>query len=339
MSKNSSPKIGVIIVSYSSDDVVGQCLSSLLGSTYDNLAIVVCDNASLDATVDVVRQSALDAGLDLAEFNGSEMPSESAPGKLTLIHTGENLGYAGGVNVGLEYMMNSADIDYFWVLNPDSEVEPQTASSYADMIGKCGDFSLMSGRTLYFGEDGMIQTDGGLVNMWTGICSNANVGQNRRDTAMPDADGLDYLSGANLIASRKFVEQAGMMREGYFLYYEEVDWAFRRGTLPLLVCPDAVIYHHAGTAIGSGTTKRRPSAFSNYFNFRNRSWFILNFRPWAFPVAYVYSFLKITKLLSIGAWDEANGAWRGLNNLNPPKSVSDRISAGAHGLAFARREK
>ena len=233
--------------------------------------------------------------------------------------------------------MNSADVDNFWILNPDSVVEPDTASEYAKMITTSGGYGLMSGRTLYYGENGMIQSDGGRVNMWTGICSNVNVGQNRADIGMPDAGELDYLSGANLIASRQFVETVGNMREGYFLYYEEVDWALRRGPLPLVTCPDAIIYHHAGTAIGSGTTRRRPSAFSNYFNFRNRAWFIRQFRPWAYPVAYVYSALKIVKLLLAGAKEEADGAWRGLNNLRPPKAVSDRIDASVHRLAFGKR--
>ena len=40
------------------------------------------------------------------------------------------------------------------------------------------------------------------------------------------------------------------MREDYFLYYEEVDWAMRRGSRPLRYCEGLRIYHRAGTAIG-----------------------------------------------------------------------------------------
>lgn len=337
MTKSMQIKIGVIIVSYQSSDVLGECLASLANSTHGALHLVVCDNASPDQSRELVRGFAVDTGLDFAEFGSSELPAVTEPGNLTLITSSENLGYAGAVNLGLDFLMASRDIDHFWVLNPDSVVEPGTATAYATKIAQTDRYALMGGRTLYFGENGMIQSDGGRVNRWTGICSNVNVGRNRSDTAMPDADDLDFLSGANLIASREFVVAAGKMRDDYFLYYEEVDWAFRRGDLPLVLCPEAVIYHHAGTAIGSGTTRRRPSGFANYFNYRNRAWFIRHFHPMAAPVAYLYSFLKVLRLLSLGAREEAAGAWRGLNNQRPPKSVADRVDPSAHKYAFQSR--
>ena len=83
-----------------------------------------------------------------------------------------------------------------------------------------------------------------------------------------------------MVVSRDFLARVGPMREDYFLYYEEVDWALRRGDLPLAFAGDAIVYHHGGTSIGTGRLDERPSAFSNYFNYRNRMRFMRRFHPW-----------------------------------------------------------
>ncbi len=104
-----------------------------------------------------------------------------------------------------------------------------------------------------------------------------------------------------MVASRLFIEQAGLMVEDYFLYYEEVDWAFRRGDLPLRLVPDAVVYHHGGTVIGSGSLSRRATPFANYFNYRNRARFARRHMPLALPLLLAKAVLKAGQLLMMGA--------------------------------------
>lgn len=337
MSANENKAIGVIIVSYSSSDVIVECLKSLELSDFENLNIVVCDNASPDSSNELIREFANQQAVEFEEVRPVDfMQSDQvAPKRLTLVSIPENLGYAGGVNVGIDYFLKCEDIEYFWVLNPDCTVQPDTASAYIKCADNAGEVGLMSGRTLYHGEGGMIQSDGGWVNLWNGICTNLNFGLMQSDVNMPDPNKVNFLLGANLIATRNFVDKVGKMCEDYFLYYEEVDWAMRRGTLPLVLCPDAVVLHHAGTSIGSGTMHRRHSAFSNYFNYRNRMRFVRKFRPIALPFAYTYSLLKVIRLVLSGAMDEASGAWRGLNNQPPPKSVAERLDETARIRAFA----
>lgn len=340
MSMATNKPLGVIVVSYASSDVILECLQSLLASEYQPLRIVVVDNASPDNSCELVRKFAVQNSVDFTETSPEEFQprNSTSPKHLNLITSSENTGYAGGVNLGLNFLMKSLDVDSFWVLNPDSVVQPDTATTYANAMAKAGTFGLLAGRTLYFGEAGMIQSDGGWVNLWTGVCHSINQGKMRDDVTMPDLESVNFLSGANFIASRSFVKQVGYMKEDYFLYYEEVDWAMRRGKLPLALCPQAIVLHHGGTAIGSGTTRRLPSAFSNYFNYRNRMIFVRRFRPIALPVAYVYSLLKIVKLLLQGARTEANGAWRGLNFLAPTKLIAGKIDQAAHKRAFGRNK-
>jgi GT2 family glycosyltransferase len=329
--------IGAVIVGYQSGDVIGPCIRSLLASSGTAVRIVVCDNASSDDTIDVVRSVAAEADLPVAEWPADKVGALGPEdlGQITLIRSPVNLGFAGAVNLGLRVLLADPGVSLFWLLNPDGVATPGAAAAYLRAAEE-GPFGLMGGRTLYHDPPNHIQSDGGRVSAWTGMCGNVNLGRLPDEVTMPDASAIDYISGANLVASRAFVEQVGLMTEDYFLYYEEVDWAARRGDLPLRLCPDALVLHHVGTSIGSATTARRASAFANYFNFRNRMRFMRRFHPVRLPVAYAYSMAKIASLVVKGAWSEAEGAFRGMHGLAPPDAVKDRIAPEARRLAFGR---
>jgi len=66
--------------------------------------------------------------------------------QVTLIETGKNTGFAGGVNVGLAHLAQDDAIDRFWVLNPDCAVPPETARVLA--VAPDG-FALLGGRIIY----------------------------------------------------------------------------------------------------------------------------------------------------------------------------------------------
>jgi GT2 family glycosyltransferase len=328
--------IGVIILTFQSADMIEACLDSLRASDHADLRIVVCDNNSQDDTVDVIRSWAAGQGIDLTESDlNTKRPEE--PGFLTLLHTGANRGFAGGVNAGIVHLQADPRIDLFWILNPDSEATPGAAGAYARCAERLGRFSLMGGRIRYHEAPSWIQSDGGRVSPWSGICRNLNAGLMPEDVCIPDVASLDFISGANMVASRRFIEQAGPMVEDYFLYYEEIDWAARRGDLPLALCPEAVVIHHGGTTIGTGSVTKRASPFANYFKNRNRMRFMRRFRPLALPVAWGLSMLRVVKIFAIGANAEAWSALSGLNGLPPPSCVRDRIAPIDRASAFKVR--
>lgn len=330
--------IGVVVLTFQSSDVIAACLDSLAASQGAELRIVVCDNSSRDSTVEVVTGWAEAKGLALTEIQpGAAWPAERGP--MTLIHTGGNLGFAGGVNVGLRYLQGDPDVDLFWILNPDGEATPGTAAAYRRRAAEVGPFSLMGGRTRYHEAPRHIQTDGGRVDYWSGICRNVNIGLAPEEATFPDAASLDFIAGANMVASRAFLERAGLMVEDYFLYYEEVDWAARRGALPLVVCPEAEVIHHSGTSIGTGRLNRLASPFANYFNYRNRMRFMRRVRPFALPATWGLSMLRVARLVLRGAWAEAWAAFAGLSGLRPPAAVRDRIAPADRALAFETRDR
>lgn len=349
MTKERDPSItiGVVIVAFDSQSVLENCLVSLAASSHASLKIVVCDNASPDASADVVRRWASESSivveaekgenggfLEVALEEGLAFRDRRLP-VCTLLRLPSNLGFAGGVNAGLKLLRQDPEVSLFWVLNPDTEVPTETASVFARRA-LTGDVGLMGGRIIYRESPNRIQSDGGRVGRWSGICRNVNQGADPEEAQPPSGDSLDFLMGASIVASRAFLDQAGLMQEDYFLYYEEVDWAFRRGKLPLDFLADAVVYHHGGTSIGTGNVKRRASGFANYFNYRNRMRFVARHKAWTLPVAYLISVLKVIQILVQGTWEEAYSAFCGLHQLSPPAKIAARLGPEAARMAFGR---
>ncbi len=327
-------KLGAVIVLYNSADVIDGCLSSLLTSEHTVDRIVLCDNASSDDTVAHLRHVAQTRGIDWTELHEGQEPKGPLP-QVVLLRAGVNKGFAGGVNLGLD-LLEKDGCDLFWLLNPDGIAQPKTAGNLVACAQAHPDFGLMGGRIIYTDPVNMIQSDGGRIQPLTGTCKNINQGLKVDAARYPDAATLDFISGAHLLASRRFLTTVGPMNEDYFLYYEEVDWAMRRGMMSIVMCENAVVLHHGGTAIGTGAHNRGATGFANYFNYRNRIRYIRRFAPATLPIAVTYAALKVVKILLKDGKEPAVGALRGLLQLRPPKNVESRVAPEARSLAFGK---
>jgi GT2 family glycosyltransferase len=334
--------LGVVLVAYNSADVILDCLETLFAAANQDgraLRVVVVDNASPDDGVAVIRGWASGA---VPYVPPADLPFPHCPvakpvpaEALEVIPAGINGGFAAGVNVGLRALFADPAIDRVWILNPDSVVPPGTPAAFARH--DAGPFSLMGGRVLYYDRPEMIQSDGGTLNRWTGVTGNFNLFQKAEGTGMPLSDDLAFICGASMVASRAFWDLAGPVPEDYFLYYEEVDWALRRGPLPLAVISEAVIYHRAGSSIGSPTLERTASAFSIYFKSRSRMKFIRRWFPFALGSAALYSLAKIAQLAVKGEGQAARAMWDGTRGSLPQTLVSERLSAETFRFVFRKK--
>lgn len=346
--------VGVVIVAFNSADVIVDCVESLMNSDGPRPYVVVVDNASPDGTVAKLEQwargetaaapaadlPAARAGcpkpLRIARFNRGDRVSADDLGDVAIVASGANRGFAGGVNTGLDLLAGVEGIGHFWVLNPDAIVAPQALPAILAEAERTPGYGLMGGRVLYAEPPHRVQIDGGRINRWTGVTHNVHLGADPASVPQPRGDELDFIMGANLVASRRFYETVGPMREDYFLYYEEADWAMRRGDLPLVVAPGFVVWHHAGTAIGSPTLERLASPFSFWFKYRSRMKFIRRFNPLGLPVAMAYATAKAGQLVLKGAWPQAGALLRATWGLPAPRSVRERLSPEAARIALAR---
>ncbi|MXO75654.1 glycosyltransferase [Altererythrobacter aerius] len=329
-----APDIGVAIVGYQSEAIIAACLDSVFKSQGVRVRVVIVDNASDDGTITAVRAWAAAAGGRITFAEGPVGAITRAAADLTLLSAPVNHGFAWATNRALEVLAAEPGLGLFWLLNPDCQARPDAAARFVE-AGADGAFGLMRGRVVYHARPDVVQTDGGTVTLATGVCHSANLDRPANAAAVPPASAIDFISGASCVASRRFLETVGLMREDYFIYYEEVDWAFRRGDLPLRQVPNAVVLHHGGTVTGTGSFDRRPSPFSNYFNYRNRIRFLRRFAPRSVPGALAYGMAKAAQLALQGAFAEARAVMTGLLGMAPPAEVRRVITPQAAAIAFA----
>lgn len=332
--------LGVVLVSYATGDVLLDCLESLLAAARapdaPEIRVLVVDNASPDGTEARLRDWAtgtrpwratasdlpfeprprgpvtLDAR-DLIRNGRHKMLGTAADGVVGFLQAGSNEGFAAGVNRGLETFREMAEVDWFWILNSDAMTEPGTPAALdraARAAEAAGGFGVIGGRTFYTDPPLLIQTDGGKIDLWTGRLLPATLGKTGRDVPGPEA--LDYVPGCHMLVGRRFLDTAGLMPEGYFLYFEEIDWCLRRGDLPLIWTADAPIHHVSGASIGSQTLEAGPSPLAAYWMFRNRLRFVRRWNPAGLPSAMAYSAMKVAQLRRKGHRAAARAAWRGM---------------------------
>lgn len=327
MSRSSGGIVSVIILNWNGWQDTVECLSSLFQSTGLAFRVIVCDNASRDDSLHKITEwarcnltSAELECLSRADVLGGA--SAAARTKLVVVDNGANLGFAGGNNIGLRLALRDPDCDYVWLLNNDTVVEPDAlakAVAHAESnlgIGICGS------TLVYYRERSQVQAFGGAhYSRISGRSVHVGAFSSLVDVPRNPGEveaGLSYVVGAAMLVRRGFVEQVGLMREDYFLYFEENDWATRgRGGFRLGYAPQSIVYHKEGASIG--TSSNGGSALSVYFLYRNRLKFSWRFYPLWVPTVLMFCMLDIAKLVLRRRWLLARAALLGV--LQIPRSA------------------
>lgn len=356
LSSPSPHRIGVVIVTYGAEDYVTGCLESLMASGYEGLRIIVVDNASLDRTTEVVRDWAsgrtpfappedwplsrrepIPKPLDYAEIRNGDAGERAGDAEATVIlaQMERNRGFAAGVNAGLRILAADSSIDHFWVLNPDTIVEPQTPFAFARKAREMGRFGVIGGRVLFLSAPEQVQTDAGRLHRFGFTAVSLNHGAVAAHTMMPRSEDVQYIPGVSMLVSRAFMEHVGPMDETYFLYFEEIDWQLRRGDLPFGLEPEARVLHRAGAAIGSGGWRRAASPFSIYFTCRNLLPFVGRWSPWRLPFAYGMAWAKLVRHWGLGS-PQVRAFMCGLHGFGPPREVRARLPESVWAAVLAQ---
>jgi len=85
------------------------------------------------------------------------------------------------------------------------------------------------------------------------------------------------------------------MDEGYFFYFDEIDWALRgkkNGGWELGYAYKSKVYHKEGASAGGNNLKKNSkSKFSDFYAIRNRIRFTKKFYPYCLPIVYLSLFI------------------------------------------------
>ncbi|OGU12894.1 MAG: hypothetical protein A2075_15565 [Geobacteraceae bacterium GWC2_58_44] len=300
----------VILVNWNGWRDTLECLESLLDLDHPDFRVVVCDNGSADDSLRQISGWAKSRRPGFSEYRRGEAEAGGDPccdHWLTLIDTGENLGFAGGNNVGLRYALARGGFGYFWLLNNDTAVEPDALTHLvermrqAPAIGICG-----STVKLYHDRQRTQALGGGYYCRWIGLPW--HYGRFTRWEGAIDPKGraesrMNYVEGASMLVSRRFLEEIGLLNEEYFLYFEEPDWAARaKGRFELGYAPKSVVYHKVGGSIGTRSNPAKKSLICDFYNIRNRILFARKCHPATLPTIYLALVPEILLRLLCGRW-------------------------------------
>ena len=189
--KREQPDLSVIIVSYNTADLIGNCLKSVFAASNITREVFVIDNASNDGSVALVKK---------------KYPT------VHIIANAKNLGFAAANNQVLT-MCNGR---YIFCLNPDTEVLSdsfKTMLSYMDANPRIG----LAG-TKIINPDGTLQ--------WS--VSYKYPGQKYTTSELSSLPGnIACVLGASMIARSELIKKIEGFDEDFFLYGEDQDLCLR----------------------------------------------------------------------------------------------------------------
>lgn len=230
--------LSLVIVTYNSRAFIGACLDSLRPCLADRQAeVCVVDNRSSDGTAAFVR--------------------EHHPW-VTVVESQTNGGFAHGINVGLARTTGN----YVLWLNPDSRIRPDSAAGLDEWIGwmdenpevgVCGGKVLNPGGTLQrsvrsFPSYGAVF--GARYSIFTKLWPENPFSSKylRSDLLYDTPAPVDWVSGACLLHRRSVSDAIDGPDEGFFMYFEDVDFCYRawKSGWKVYFHPAFAVEHHIG---------------------------------------------------------------------------------------------
>lgn len=206
-------RASVIIPVWNGVAVIEDCLESVFARSGVELLEVICvDNASED---------------DSAARIAARFP------QVRLLRQPMNLGFAGGVNVGIE----AAQGDIFVLLNQDCVVETGWLAAFVAAFEAHPELGV-AGCTV-FNADGSVNHTGAVIKRPAAFGVHL--------TEIREApQAVDYVTGAVFAIRRQTREMIGLLDEGYFpAYFEEADYCYRarRKGIEIAYVPAARVIH------------------------------------------------------------------------------------------------
>ena len=285
--------LSIVIVNYNVKYFLEQCLESVYHSDLTckvhrneelRLEVFVVDNASVDGSVEMVR--------------------EKFP-QVALIANEENVGFACANNQALRRCHG----DLMLLLNPDTVVEHDTLAKCVDFYAThrdCGGLGvkMINGEGAYLKESkrgfptpaASFYKMSGLIHLFPH--SKRIAAYYMGHLSDDETHRIDILPGAFLMISREAMEKVGLLDESYFMYGEDIDfsWRIKLAGFENYYYPDTRIIHYKGESTKRGsmnyvyTFYNAMAIFVNrYFSGSNAKFFNL--------------------LLHLAIWGRASLAW------------------------------
>ena len=231
--------MAVVVLNWNGTDDTVACLESLAKLDYPNVEVILVDNGSDPPAAEALR---------------SRFPS------VTCIQLPENLGYAGGNNVGIEYALEHGH-EYVWILNNDTVVEPSSLRAAVETALSDPRIGVVGVKIMSMEKPDRVWVAYGQVTYRQSLVR--LIGYFWLDNGLFDKQrDVEWVPGTAMLLSRAALEQIGGFDEEFFAYHEDVDWctAARHKGFRVVFAPSAVI-HHKGHQSSGGRVYVSPRQY------------------------------------------------------------------------------
>jgi N-acetylglucosaminyl-diphospho-decaprenol L-rhamnosyltransferase len=247
--------LGIVIVSWNTRDLLRDCLKSVQASEGDvSYRVIVVDNASSDGSADMVRQA----------FPG-----------VTVIANDDNRGFPAANNqgfraLGFEQGCGDETPRYALALNPDTVLPPTALRdmiAYMDAdtrIGAAGPKLVMLNGQLDMACRRSFPTPEISLYRMIGLSKlfprSRRFGRYNMTYLDPDLETeVDSVVGAFMMVRREAIRRVGLFDEVFFMYGEDLDWAYRikQGGWKVMYNPRVTVTHVKRAASRQSTRAQR----------------------------------------------------------------------------------
>lgn len=239
------PLVSLITVNYNQTQLTLEFLEAMQKLTWPNYEIIVVDNASRENPEPAILEKFPDTRVVLS---------------------GENLGFAGGNNLGIDH----SNGEYLFFVNNDIDITPDAIEWLIEIFETYPAAGAVSPKFHYYYRPGIIEYAGyNPVNPFT--ARNVPVGAQEKDEGQHEKVlSTHYAHGGGMFVSREVIEKAGKWPEIYFLYYEEFDWCeiIKKAGYKIYYQPKATIFHKSSETVG------QASPLKTYYINRSRILFM-----------------------------------------------------------------
>ncbi|EAQ33843.1 glycosyl transferase, group 2 family protein [Nitrobacter sp. Nb-311A] len=305
-------KLLVVIVNYRITNLAIDCLHSVAKEIerVPNTQVAICENGTGDDSADRIQST-------IAEHGWASW--------CTLKTLEINLGFTGGNNAILRPAMNSADApDYILLLNSDTIVRPNAFKELIDFMDNNPKVGIAGSRLE--NPDGTPQRSAFRFQSPFGefeSCVKLGLVSKllSRWVVAPPVENqpfaTDWVSGASMIIRREAMQITGLLDEGYYTYFDDIDYCFNAGKRgwPTWYVPASRVVHLVSQSTG---VNRRLKRLPPYLLEARRRYFLKNHGP-------LYAALvDICRIAGLSLWRLRILLTR-KEDTTPPKHLSDSI--------------
>lgn len=257
--------ISIVLLNWNGWKDTIECIESIYNSVNVEFSVVIVDNGSTDDSISKLTGHISKMKARFISLHEGEMLREPLlHHDLILYELSDNYGFAKGNNLGLQLISNQA-IDYYWILNNDTVVEPDTLEILQKFMDENKQYVACTPQIRYFSPNNKIWNCGG--KLFFGFRKYYYEGAT--DVVFrKDSFDISFVTGCALFVRPELLnEKNELFTEKFFFGEEDFEFSLRLKTQKMrMACSTrSLIYHKVSASI-----KKKPKLSGIYIHYLNR---------------------------------------------------------------------